>query len=78
MQIYLTDDSGRKFWNTNVSAGYAQGERNNLARHLKAIKSGNRAYAKVGIDAKSAKIVEEYDADECDLTDDELLTELLS
>jgi hypothetical protein len=70
MQLYITDKTGKKFWNTSVSVEWSQGERNNLNRHLQAIKSGNRNYAFV--DAATATIVE----DECQMTDDELLAAL--
>jgi hypothetical protein len=73
MQLYITDKTGKKFWNTSVSVEWSQGERNNLNRHLQAIKNGNRNYAFV--DAATAAIVEE--TDECQMmTDDELLAAL--
>jgi hypothetical protein len=75
MKIYITDKTGKKFWNTSVAAGYAQGERNNLKRHLAAIKSGHRAYTKCGVDAASAALVEECD-DALDISDDDLLAAL--
>jgi hypothetical protein len=76
MQLYITDKTGNKFWNTSVSAEWSQGERNNLNRHLQAIKNGNRNYAFV--DAATATIVEVVEeTDECQMTDDELLAALL-
>ena len=72
MHIYLTDDSDRKFFRTYVSAACAQGERNNLARHLGEVKAGNPTYAKIGIDPKSARLVEELD--QFDIQDADPLT----
>jgi hypothetical protein len=76
MQIYITDKNGKRHWNTHVSAGWAAGERNNIARHLAAIKLNDPAYAACGIDPATAKMVEELDKDEIELTDDELLAAL--
>jgi hypothetical protein len=72
MQIYITDKTGRKFWNTNVAAGFASGERHNLERHLCCAKAGKRGYG--FLDAASVKIVEEADLSE--MSDDELLNAL--
>lgn len=84
MKLYITDNSGKKFWRTEVTAAFAAGERNNFAKRLIAIKSGNKAFSFV--DAASAVIIEELDeydllgliVDDCanDLSDDELLAEL--
>ena len=87
MQIYITDKTGRKFWNTNVSACYSNGERKNLKRHMRNIKSGSPAYARIGIDSESAHIVEMLDSFDIELagklnvgemTVEELLKELSS
>jgi hypothetical protein len=74
MQLYITDKSGKKFWNTNVAAAFSSGERHNLERHLPSVKAGKRGYG--FIDCVTAKIVEEQSADELPMTDDELLAEL--
>ena len=60
--IYLTDKTGRRFWNTTCGAGYSSGERHNLQGHLARIKSSHKAYANVGIDRESARLVEEGEA----------------
>jgi hypothetical protein len=73
MHIYLTDKTGAKFWNTDVTAGFAQGERANLQRHLAAIKAGHPAYELVGIDRETARIVEKADVD---ISDAQLLAAL--
>jgi hypothetical protein len=80
MQIFITDKTGQRFWNTNVAAGFAQGERKNLSRHLAMIKSRHPSYAKCGIDAETARLVEEPDANDTapDMSDEELLAELLA
>lgn len=80
MQIYITDKTGQKRWNTEVTAEWAQGERANFRKRLDAIKSGHPAYSH--IDRDSARIVEELSAydltdDRLDnMSDDELLAEL--
>lgn len=79
MNIYITDKTGKKFWNTSVSAAWSSGERRNLTKHLDAIKSNHPSYAKCNIDAETARIVEESDRfDLPPITDDQLLSELLS
>jgi hypothetical protein len=72
MQIYITDKSGNRMWNTNVAAGNAQGERNNQVMRLARIKAGLSGFGFV--DAQSARIVEE--CDEIEMSDDELLSAL--
>ena len=59
VNLYLTDKTGKRFWETLCGAGYSSGERHNLQRHLAAIKSGHAAYAKVPIDRESARLVDE-------------------
>lgn len=81
MNIYITDKTGKKFWNTSVSAAWSIGERRNLTRHLNQIKAGNPAYAKCAIDRDSACIVEELDRFDTtnyeeNISDDELLEAL--
>ena len=80
MQIFITDKTGKRFWNTNVSVGFAQGERKNLARHLSMIKANNPSYARIGIDIDTVKIVEEVDESEItnNISDDDLLNQLFS
>ncbi len=57
--LYLTDKTGKHFWQTYCGAGYSAGEEHNLKRHLAMIKAGHKAYAKVGIDRESARFVRE-------------------
>lgn len=57
--LYLTDKTGKRFWLTSCGDGYSSGEEANLRRHLAAIKAGHPSYAKVGIDAESARFVYE-------------------
>ena len=59
VHIYLTDKTGKRFWNTSCGAGYSPGERHNLQRHLAMIKAGHPAYAKVAIDRETARLVDE-------------------
>jgi len=59
VHLYLTDKTGKKFWHTSCGAGYSSGERANLKRHLAAIKSGHKAYAKCAIDRETARLVDE-------------------
>ena len=80
MHIYITDRTGRKFWNTRVAAGFAAGERNNLARHLAMIQARRPAYDKCGVHPTSAHIVEEMEDHEKieQMSDDVLLQELFA
>lgn len=79
MEIYITDKTGKRFWNTNVTDEWSQGERKNLNRHLAAILAGNKAYAKVGIDRATARIVDDSVDVEIDtMSDDDLLAELMA
>ena len=59
MNIWITDKTGKKFFNTSVAAAWASGERNNLSRHLGYIRARNPDYTFV--DAETARIVEELD-----------------
>jgi hypothetical protein len=64
MQIFISDKSGKKFWNTSVNFLYSRGERHNLERHLASIRARHPAYSKCGIDAESAhigSIMDEWD-----------------
>ena len=62
MQIYITDKTGKKGWNTNVTERYASGERANINRHFQNILNGHPAYAKCGYDVESLMLVEEKDS----------------
>ena len=76
MQIFITDKTGKKFWNTEVTASFASGERANFAKRLASAKAGKFTF----IDAASARVVEEmsgYDIAD-DMSDDELLAALRS
>ena len=77
--VYITDKTGKKFFNTNASPMSTMSEIRNLTRHLEAVKAGSAAYAKVGIDQATAKLMldgEPWQSME-DILDDELLEELL-
>lgn len=80
IDIYITDHTGKRHFNTNVTDEYSSGERRNLARHLEMIKMRHPAYAKVPVDPDTARI--ECDPPEParrtieDMLDDELLREL--
>jgi uncharacterized protein YqgV (UPF0045/DUF77 family) len=77
--IYITDKTGKKFFNTSASPMSTMSEIRHLTRHLEAIKAGNAAYAKVGIDQATAKLMlddEPYQSMEEILDDDDLLAEL--
>jgi hypothetical protein len=92
MQIYITDKTGKKFWNTSLSAEWSKGEQRNLQRHLDAIKSGDPAYSKCNIDAATARIgqlTDKWDRPATspmlrsddgvqNLSDEELLAELMA
>lgn len=63
--LFLTDKTGKRFWQTHCGAGYSSGERHNLQAHLARIKSGHKAYANVGIDRETARLVEEGQDVDC-------------
>lgn len=80
MQIFITDYTGKRFWNTQVSVGFAAGERKNLARHLAMIQARRPAYDRCGVDYATARIEEELENHEIVeyMSDDELLNNLFS
>lgn len=76
--VYITDKTGKKFFNTSASPMSTMSEIRNLTRHLEAIKLGDEAYAKVGIDQATVKLMlddEPYQSME-EILDDDLLAEL--
>jgi uncharacterized protein YqgV (UPF0045/DUF77 family) len=78
--IYITDCTGKKFFNTNASPMSTMSEIRNLKRHLDAIKSGKLAYARVGIDKDTAVLMFDdtpYQSMD-DILDDDLLNDLMS
>lgn len=77
--IYLTDKTGQKFFNTTASPMSTMSEIHNMTRHLDAIKAGNKAYSNVKIDKESAVLMLDgtpYQSID-DILDDDLLNELL-
>ena len=78
--VYITDKTGKKFFNIDASPMATMSEIRNLTRHLDGIKANNPAYTKVGIDSASAMLMldgEPYQAIDDILDDDDLLAELL-
>ena len=77
--VYITDKTGNKFFNTSASPMSTMSEIRNLTRHLEAIKAGNAAYVKVGIDQATAKLMLDGEPWQSmdQILDDELLAELL-
>ena len=78
--IYITDCTGKKFFNTQASPMATMSEIRNLKRHLEAIKSGAKLYAKVGIDKDTAVLMLDdtvYQSMD-DILDDDLLNDLMS
>lgn len=76
--IYITDKSGKKFFNTQTSPMSTMSEIRNLKRHLEAIKSGNPSYSKVAVDQATAVLMLDgspYQSME-EILDDDLLAEL--
>ena len=76
--IYITDKTGKKFFNTNASPMSTMSGIRNLKRHLEAIKSGNPSYAKVSVDQATAVLMldgQPYQSME-EILDDDLLKEL--
>lgn len=76
--VYITDCTGKKFFNTQASPMSTMSEICNLARHMEAIKAGIKGYE--FIDKQSAKLMldgEPYQSVDDILDDDALLEELL-
>lgn len=80
--IYITDFTGAKFFNTNASPMATASEIKNITRHLDAIKSGATSHKKVAIDRDSAVLMLDgtpYGTTSIDdITDDELFAELFN
>ena len=78
--VYITDCTGKKFFNTQASPMSTMSEIKNLTRHIDAIKSGSSQYG--FIDKESAQLMLDdvpYGAQVSDEIDiDTLLDELLS
>lgn len=73
--IYITDKTGKKFFNTNASPMSTASEIRNLTRHLEAIKANKKGYEFV--DTNTAVLMLDntpYGA--VTYSDDELLNEL--
>lgn len=78
--VYITDKTGQKFFNTQASPMSTMSEIRNLTRHLDAIKANSNQYAKVGIDSETAVLMldgEEYKSIDS-ILDDDLLEELFN
>lgn len=76
--IYITDVTGKKFFNIQASPMSTASEIKNISRRLEAIKTGSKAYANVGIDKASAVLMLDgipYMSVN-DICDDELFNEL--
>lgn len=54
-EIYITDKSGKRFWNTHASSWGRQSEINNLKNHLKQAKEHPEMYR--FLDIETARIV---------------------
>ena len=75
--VYITDKTGQKFFNTNASPMSTMSEIRNLTRHLEAIKANAKGYEFV--DSASAMLMldgEPYGMIDDILDDDSLLAEL--
>ena len=81
--VYITDKSGKKFWNTMVDPTGVMSEVRNLTRHLEAIKANHHSHQKVGVDKGSVKLMidgnEYLSMDDImnEISDDDLLAELM-
>lgn len=78
--IHITDKTGKKFFNTTASPMSTMSEIRNLTRHLDAIKRGENAYAKVGIDQATAMLMLDHYPYQTleDILDDDLIADLMS
>jgi hypothetical protein len=81
--IYITDCTGKKFFNTSASPMSTMSEIRNLKRHLDAIKAGKLAYVNVGVDKDTAVLMLDgtpyHGASQSmgDILDDDLLNDLM-
>lgn len=55
--IYITDFTGAKFFNTNASPMATASEIKNITRHLDAIKAGAASHQNVRVDRDSAVLM---------------------
>lgn len=55
--IYITDFTGAKFFNTNASPMATASEIKNITRHLDAIKAGDASHKKVAVDRETAVLM---------------------
>lgn len=55
--LFITDKTGKRFWETHCGLGFSSGEEHNLKAHLERIKTRHRAYAAIAIDPDSARLV---------------------
>ena len=79
--VYLTDKTGKKFWNETVCSSGTMSAIRNLTRHLEAIKSNDKVYSKIDIDSQSAMLMLDdgpYQSIDDILDDDALLSELMN
>lgn len=80
--VYITDKTGEKFWNSNCSPYALMSEIKNLSRYLNNIDEGKTGYHFV--DADSAVLIVDgvvyaslVSSEENTMSDDDLLAELL-
>lgn len=74
-QVYITDKTGKRFFNTNCSVEYKQPEIRNLQRHLDQAKKYPQHYH--FLDIPTARIVDESAGDiDFNMPDEQLLKEL--
>jgi hypothetical protein len=76
--LYITDKTGKKFFNTQASPMSTMSEIKNLNRHMEAIKAGKKGYEFV--DRESAVLMLDgspYQSIDS-ISDDDLLNELMS
>lgn len=74
--IYITDKSGRKMWNTTASPMSTMSEIKNLQRHLKAAAKYPEHYKTLDLDTAVIMLDGSVYGEALTMTDDELLTAL--
>lgn len=74
--VYITDKTGKNFFNVNASPMSTMSEIRNLSRHIEAIKAGTKGYE--FIDKESAVLMLDGSPWQSmdDILDDDLLSEL--
>jgi len=75
-QLWITDKTGRKMFNTLCSTQYASSERRNLERHIAQARATPTRYSFMDVATAHIVQVDSEPVQDIAMTDDELLTAL--